>query len=347
MEKKICPICDCETRRFQSVLSDPIPYIHVKCPVCGNFIITEQYLKPEYNKDEIASFLFHHKKSETHNGFLSDCYLATENEYNLLMQGESELHVPRISIEEIRAFYPDKFSEKIDLILLALANKSTYFGKTIKLNSYELHGLLFIKRFDEDGKHLSKESVDIQVRKILSYLKEKNYIKEMDETLLKNITLEAEGWKEIEKLQKNHMHNKDVFVAMSFDEGLNDIRDAIAKGTTDAGFSAEFMDKIIHNQDIVPEMLRMIRECRFLIMDISEPNYGAYYEAGYALGLGKEVIITCSRETKNRIYETEEEKKIEKYKKPHFDIAQKQILVWDDTEDLSRKLTQWIKALFT
>jgi len=31
-------------------------------------------------------------------------------------------------------------------------------------------------------------------------------------------------------------------------------------------------------------------------MDVSFPNYGAYYEAGYAIGKGKQVIICCSAE---------------------------------------------------
>ena len=90
-------------------------------------------------------------------------------------------------------------------------------------------------------------------------------------------------------------------------------------------------------------MFRLIRECRFLIMDISDPNYGAYYEAGYARGLGKEIIITCSHDTHNKEYTTEEERR---HLKPHFDIAQKQILVWNNYNDLTQKLEQWIRALF-
>ena len=80
-------------------------------------------------------------------------------------------------------------------------------------------------------------------------------------------------------------------------------------------------------------------------MEISAPNYGAYYEAGYALGLGKEVIVCCSKDVFTKSYETEEEQKYQKYLRPHFDIAQKQILVWNDYEDLKHKLSEWIKAI--
>lgn len=110
-------------------------------------------------------------------------------------------------------------------------------------------------------------------------------------------------------------------------------------------------------------MLRLIRESRFLILDITEPNFGAYYEAGYASGLGKEVIVCCKKEIfdkKNficphleKIKEEDKEtlskedcKYYSKALRPHFDIAQKQTLVWEDEGDLTKKLTEWIKFLF-
>lgn len=94
-------------------------------------------------------------------------------------------------------------------------------------------------------------------------------------------------------------------------------------------------------------MFRLIRESRFLILEITDPNYGAYYEAGYALGLGKEVIICCKEEISTKKYETDEEQKYQKYLQPHFDIAQKQILFWKDYKDLTLKLAEWIKAIIS
>ena len=63
------------------------------------------------------------------------------------------------------------------------------------------------------------------------------------------------------------------------------------------------------------------------------------------MGLGKEVIITCSKEifSKKDFANKLEEKAL----KPHFDIAQKQILVWEDTADLTKQLKEWILELST
>ena len=63
---------------------------------------------------------------------------------------------------------------------------------------------------------------------------------------------------------------------MAFNDGTKQTREAIRQAIIDSGFSPEFIDEIIHNKQIGPEMFRLIRECRFLILDISDPNYGAY-----------------------------------------------------------------------
>lgn len=75
------------------------------------------------------------------------------------------------------------------------------------------------------------------------------------------------------------------------------------------------------------------------------PLYDQIFNQQYALGLGKEVIITCNSSLKN-LKLPPKEKKYEKYLRPHFDIAQRQILFWDDYKDLTKKLSEWIKALF-
>ena len=70
-----------------------------------------------------------------------------------------------------------------------------------------------------------------------------------------------------------------------------------------------------------------------MVVDISFPNYGAYYEAGYGQALGKEVIICCSKEK----FDNPESR-------PHFDIAQKSMIIWKDTDDLIARLKKRIEA---
>ena len=222
-----------------------------------------------------------------------------------------------------------------------MANKSDFFGDFIELPIEELESILFIKRFDEQGERLDSSKISSQYKQITEYLKENKYIDlEREPGKKEKVNLLADGWKRVDELQQSDLNNKNVFVSMAFNEGTEETRKAIKKGISDAGFSPEFIDEIVHNHQIVPEMFKLIRESRFLILEISDPNYGAYYEAGYALGNGKEVIICCSKNIFEKDFGEES-----KYRKPHFDIAQKQILIWDGYEDLQKKLSEWIKAI--
>ena len=43
-------------------------------------------------------------------------------------------------------------------------------------------------------------------------------------------------------------------------------------------------------------MVTSIRDAKFVIVDLTHDNHGAYWEAGYAEGLGKPVIYVCKKD---------------------------------------------------
>jgi hypothetical protein len=68
---------------------------------------------------------------------------------------------------------------------------------------------------------------------------------------------------------------------------------------------------------LIDDKLRVeITTSRFLISDLTHENPGAYWEAGYAEGLGKPVIYTCEKEK----FETS---------KTHFDTNHHLTVIWD------------------
>lgn len=166
---------------------------------------------------------------------------------------------------------------------------------------------------------------------ILTYLEKNNFITRN----IKTIILLPDAYSLIYDLEKFKTTNKNAFVAMQFGEKTNGIREAIRKGISDSGHNAIFIDEKIHNHQIVPVMCDEIKKAKFLVMDCTYPNHGAYYEAGIAFGEEKEVIITCRKDVFNSTDH------------PHFDVFQKQILVWEDENDLSKKLTMWINAVIS
>ena len=342
MEKEInCLYCG--TKSFLKP-EDNYTYTFVECPTCGRY---ECQVFPELlgkeMKDKIASYLYYTGVVEKHEDRRFFNLVGSKQYFKSAFEEYPWCHY--VSLEEVKSFYPNSFSERVTKILLGFAKRSEFLGDFISFTKAELLSALFVNRYDKQGNGLEEIKVNYQYEQIMKYLMDNKYVEISENTAEIRVRLLPEGWKRIDELQLDESNNKNVFVSMAFNEGTKDTREAIREGIIRAGYSPEFIDEIIHNKQIVPEMFRLIRESRFLILDITDPNYGAYYEAGYALGLGKEVIICCKAGIFSKQYETDEERKYQKYLKPHFDIAQKQILVWEDYDDLKSKLSEWIKAI--
>jgi nucleoside 2-deoxyribosyltransferase len=89
------------------------------------------------------------------------------------------------------------------------------------------------------------------------------------------------------------------------------------------------IDLVPHNDNIVDKIIAEIRTCQFMVADFTGHRGGVYFEAGFAKGLGREVIWTCREDD---------------FKNIHFDIAQFSHIVWKDPADLRTRLADRIKA---
>jgi nucleoside 2-deoxyribosyltransferase len=73
---------------------------------------------------------------------------------------------------------------------------------------------------------------------------------------------------------------------------------------------------------LIDDKLRVaIRQSRFVVADLTHHNNGAYWEAGYAEGLGKPVIYTCRKD----VFE-------DKRHGTHFDTNHHLTVVWEPGE---------------
>jgi hypothetical protein len=85
---------------------------------------------------------------------------------------------------------------------------------------------------------------------------------------------------------------------------------------------------------LIDDTLRVeIRKCHFLVADLTNDNLGAYWEAGYAEGLGKPAIYTCERSH----FEDSG---------THFDIRNQFTVKWESNAlpDASERLAATIRA---
>ena len=141
------------------------------------------------------------------------------------------------------------------------------------------------------------------------------------------VSLTPDGYDRVDTLQKNNTYGNSALVAMKFGDDTRPLREAIRKGIQEAGYSAVFIDEVQHNDFITPDLLKHIRDSKFVVADLTHENNGAYFEEGYAMGLGKPVIQLCQKDTKL-----------------HFDIAQKNTIIWAKEDEIPTRLKNRIKA---
>lgn len=218
--------------------------------------------------------------------------------------------------------YPKSFMDKMEKALYNLSHQYPIYGYVFAAN-YEMIHLLYCEG-------LQYEEYAIEAEGILNILCELGYLNTKDLSG-GNYYITAKGWEKVSEMEQTESNNQG-FIAMSFSNETKTISESFKKAIGKCGYIPRRIDEKEHNNQIVPEILFEISRSKFVVVDVTVPNYGAYYEAGYAEALGKEVIICCREDVFNS------------NKKPHFDIAQKSSIVWKDEEDLENRLYRRIEA---
>lgn len=233
--------------------------------------------------------------------------------------GKSRDDFQKVNVAELMRSYPRSFMDKMERSLYNLSKEYPIFGWKISPDSKMFH-LLYCETKEDKGRQ-------IEILGILDVLCELGYL----DHDLSNYRISAKGWEKVSQMEQNESNNQG-FIAMSFSDETKSISDSFKVAITKCGYIPRRIDEKEHNNQIVPEILFEISRSKFVVVDVTYPNYGAYYEAGYAEALGKEVIICCRKD----IFTSDE--------KPHFDIAQKSSIVWKDEEDLVNRLYRRIEA---
>lgn len=134
-----------------------------------------------------------------------------------------------------------------------------------------------------------------------------------------SVVLTSLGWQRVEELRRAHVASRYAFFARQFKNAALDavvvacIRPAVEQTDFELRVvtqRAGLIDATIEDE---------IRRSRFLIADPSDDNPGAYWEAGFAEGLGRPVIYLCS--SKDLKEPTAE-------KKTHFDTDHRHTVRW-------------------
>lgn len=198
--------------------------------------------------------------------------------------------------------------EKLDNLLLVLAERTERLGQDADFDVSSDYPLLI--------------STPEEVAFLMNALKVRGFVKAVSMDSGDHITME--GWERVREIQKSGRDSKRAFVAMWFDESMNDLYDnAIATAITKARYIPMRIDRQPHVNRIDDEIIGQIKRCRFMVADFTGQRHSVYFEAGMMSGLGRNMIWMCK------------EDELDKLK---FDVRQFSFIAYKDVADADKRL---------
>jgi hypothetical protein len=271
------------------------------CPVCGRFGVENDLVDDYLNRGEAKT---------------TRRIRATLSHWIRLNQGKTE----NTLILDQKTFF-DARDGKISLpnpsqIALAIIR---YIGDYVSHTGERIQGLP--AEFSAViGATSRSTAVDI-----LSELKDRGLVRFLEANTISSsdaydVDLTLDGWNEFQSEKTGKQQAGYGFLAMKFgDSSLeniaqNHLKPAIQK------LGYELVDmRDVAEPGIIDNIMRMrIRDSNFVIVDLTHDNSGAYWEAGYAEGLGKPVLYIC------------EKQKFES-RQTHFDTNHCTTVMWTET----------------
>lgn len=135
------------------------------------------------------------------------------------------------------------------------------------------------------------------------------------------VRLTFKGWERFHELTRAKVDSRRAFMAMPFGNELvrRAYRECFQPAVTQTGFRLETVDEQPQAGSI-PDRIRVeVRRARFAVADLTDANSGAYWEAGFAEGLGRPVIYTCNRTYFDKCG-------------IHFDTKHLHTIMWDEND---------------
>ena len=139
----------------------------------------------------------------------------------------------------------------------------------------------------------------------------------------------TKGWEEAEAIEKPAAVREKAFVAMWFSERVTfAFSNGIEPAIDETGYRAIRIDLQKHADSVIDRIFAEIKEARFIVADFTGQLGGVYFEAGFARGLGLDVIWTC---------------RDDHFQNLHFDVKGFNVIVWKTPHELRERLNDRIE----
>lgn len=259
-----CPICD---RKISPAEKDNSRMYTVNCPRCTIFSISHMCMAAADMRAKIKD----------HSAALSG--LSRE----LHSSDREAMKILTTNIDELAGDYlvpdTDDIERKAEKLLRELKLRSGTYGATILLQvdrdlsiayAQDVHEFSGIVRLLADSGMIS-----IETKTNLGY----------------HVSLSARGWTKITSLLKNRPNNStQAFVAIWFHDQMNASAKAICNAITTSGYIPMCIKDEHFSGRIMDKALGEIRSSKFLVVDLTGQRASVFFEAGFAHGIGLDII---------------------------------------------------------
>lgn len=321
-----CPIClgahDARAEKVEVGLAH-----RVRCDVCGDFVVTRVALDDHLANDASASKWPRVRRAALSHMLRTRRDLETYRETGLPLLTEGQL-----SDWEAKGLMLPTPSEQARNIIRYIGDHERASATLLETPPKDMYAVIGAPT----PQSCWQLAIDLKNAGYVD-LMERQVIGPMQPFMRARLTLA--GWEQWEKIKHGHSASRDGFIAMQFG---NDRLDRIVANTIRPGILVA-LGCGLHRLDspdvaragIIDNIMReAIQDASFVLVELSHGNKGAYWEAGYAEGLGKPVIYLCEQSVWDEVTT-----------RPHFDVNHHTTVMWNegDLDGFVKRLAATIK----
>ena len=231
-------------------------------------------------------------------------------------------------VDSLLSIRTPSVADRATKILIELAKQSNNIASSFELFFINPNSLISIEEQEKIKKEqlnwlgiAYSENLNELMYLTCDYLQsEVNLVTASNRGSCLDVRITPKGHAFLDEIKKTPVDSQIGFCAMWFDISVLPIwTNAIEPAIKDAGYDAKRIDTDHHNNRIDDEIIVMLRRSKFVVADFTGQRGGVYFEAGFALGFGLQVIWTCKKSELD-------EKKI------HFDTRQYNFVTWEENK---------------
>lgn len=218
-------------------------------------------------------------------------------------QPEKRVRVDPYLLDRLKSELLPTPKERADNLILSIGKRSTLNpGHWHKVN-YEIEAAVIGAIDEQDAVYIAEQ------------MQSKGYLIFNGNPVQTKLTMD--GWEVFEQITRATRETRLAFMAMPFKDELiaRIFEEHFKPAVAETGFDLRKLNDE-EKAGLIDDRLRVeIRRSRFLISELTGHNEGAYWEAGFAEGLGLPVIYTCEKS---------------EFEKTHFDTNHLTTVIWEE-----------------